>query len=305
MQHLLVTLLLSLICKSVSQGVETAFPTVLVIHGGYRPTLEADITLYRLAATSYLYSFFTQFDQVASQPLELVLWIDTSSYEDHIHVLENVLHNLEAFTEQLRQEYSWVKPKIKFSRGIAESYHRSLHDCENSAWCKYIMFTEDDWLFEHANIQHSALDLLDLMDHHNWVNYIRFTKREVNAILFDSPCVVEDQRLPIPLTSTGGFSNNAHLGRASAVQRLFDLVHDARTSSHKWGLECHQDMARHVTFAHAAAAAMPLFCLAASCGSQQSLHSGAFKQAVTCCTAHRCSKRLPYLTCYSAAASAA
>lgn len=237
-------LLLMLVCTCAKESKDSRFPVALIVHAGYRPTLGADVTLYRLAATSYLYSFFTQFKNTPPQPLEIVLWVDTSSYETHIDILEQLLHNLQSLIAELVSDYSWVKPRINFSRGIAESYHRSLRFCEEEDWCKYLMFTEDDWLFEHSNIKHSAVELLDLMDDHDWVNYIRFNKRELKAILFDSPCIVEDKRLPIPLTNTAGFSNNAHLCKAGAVQRLFELVHDARTSGQNWGLECHQDMAK-------------------------------------------------------------
>ena len=244
LQTLSVALLLMLVCTYAKADKDSRFPVALVVHGGYRPTLGADVTLYRLAATSYLYSFFTQFKKTPPQPLEIVLWVDTSSYEDHIDVLEQLLHNLQSLVKELVSDYGWVKPRINFSRGIAESYHRSLRFCGEEDWCKYLMFTEDDWVFEHSSIKHSAMDLQNLMDDHDWVNYIRFNKRELKAILFDSPCIVEDKRLPIPLTNTAGFSNNAHLCRAGAVQRLFELVHDARTSGQNWGLECHQDMGK-------------------------------------------------------------
>jgi len=65
----------------------------------------------------------------------------------------------------------------------------------------------------------------------------------------DSPCVVQDTHVPIPLTHTAGFSNNAHLCRVSAVQKLFDITHDARQAANNWGLECHQDMGKMGMFA--------------------------------------------------------
>ena len=37
---------------------EARFPIALVIHGVYRATVGTDITLYKLAITSYLYAFF-------------------------------------------------------------------------------------------------------------------------------------------------------------------------------------------------------------------------------------------------------
>lgn len=238
------TLLMLMLSSNAQLDKDNRFAVALVVHGGYRPTLGADVTLYRLATTSYLYSFFTQFKKTPPQPLEVILWVDTSSYENHIDVLEQLLHNLQLLITELTSDHIWLKPKINFSRGIAESYHRSLRMCVEEDWCKYLMFTEDDWLFEHSNIKHSAAEILDVMNDHDWVNYIRFNKRQLKPILFDSPCIAEDKRLPIPLTNTAGFSNNAHLCKAGAVQRLFELVHDARNSGHNWGLECHQDMSK-------------------------------------------------------------
>ena len=228
---------------------EARFPVALVVHGGYRPTMETDITLYKLAITSYLYSFFGQFEKTPREALEAYIWVDASSYEDHIDTLEGVLHNLQGLIEEVNQDYHWVRFSLRFSRGIAETYHRSLRLCEEKQWCSYLMFVEDDWMFEHSNIKHSATELLSLMQEHDWINYIRFNKRMITGILFDSPCVVQDDRVPIPLTHTAGFSNNAHLCRSSAVQKLFDITHDARQAANNWGLECHQDMGKMGMFA--------------------------------------------------------
>ena len=227
----------------------TRFPATLVIHGGYRPTMAADVTMYRLAVTSCLYSFFGQFDKTPREALEASIWVDASSYEGHINVLEGVLHNLQELVQEINDDYVWVKFSIHFSRGIAETYHRSLRLCEEKPWCSYVMFVEDDWMFHHPNIKHSAMELVNIMNSNDMVNYIRFNKRTINGILFDSPCVVQDGRLPIPLTHTAGFSNNAHLCRVSAIQKLFDITHDARQAANDWGLECHEDMGKMGMFA--------------------------------------------------------
>ncbi|MCJ1242448.1 hypothetical protein MMC14_010456 [Varicellaria rhodocarpa] len=237
------------VAEEVDNSKDIRFPTVLVVHGGFRPTMLTDVTMYKLSVTSWLYSFFGQFDKTPRKPLEALLWVDTSSYEEHLDVLEGVLHNLRALIVEINADYPWVKFSVRFSRGIAETYHRSLSTCQELPWCHYMMFTEDDWMFEHVNIKHSALELYDIMQDHDWVNYIRFNKRTLQAILFDAPCLVEDTRLPIPLTHTGGFSNNAHLCRVSAIQKLFDITHDARQAAHTWGVECHSDMGKIGMFA--------------------------------------------------------
>ncbi|MCJ1304951.1 hypothetical protein MMC08_007764, partial [Hypocenomyce scalaris] len=86
---------------------EARFPVALVVHGGYRPTMETDITLYKLAITSYLYSFFGQFEKTPREALEAYIWVDASSYEDHIDTLEGVLHNLQGLIEEVNQDYHW------------------------------------------------------------------------------------------------------------------------------------------------------------------------------------------------------
>ena len=230
-------------------GRNTRFPAMLVVHGGYRPNLGTDVTLYKLAITSYLYSFFGQFDKTPREAMEANIWIDASSYEDHINVLQGVLHNLEDLIEELKEDHVWVKLSVHFSRGLAETYHRSLWMCEQRPWCNYLMFVEDNWMFEYQNIEHSALELVDVMNSHDVVNYIRFNKRTITGVLFDSPCVVQDNRLPIPLTHTAGFSNNAHLCRASSIQKLFDITHDTRQAAHNWGLECFEDTRKMGMFA--------------------------------------------------------
>ncbi|KAL3149448.1 hypothetical protein ABBQ32_002239 [Trebouxia sp. C0010 RCD-2024] len=226
------------------KGTDARLPILLVVHGGYRPTLLTDVTLYKISVTSWLYSFFGQFGKTPREPMEALLWVDTSSYEEHVVVLEGVLHNLRGLILEVKADYPWVNFALRFSRGIAETYHRSLIICEEKPWCSYMMFTEDDWMFEYSSIKHSGLELLDIMQNHDWVNYIRFNKRTINPVLFDAPCVVEDTRLPIPLTHTAGFSNNAHLCRVRAIQKLFDITHDARQAANNWGLECHQDMGK-------------------------------------------------------------
>ncbi len=246
---LLLTTLTLAVAGDEEDAREARYPIALVIHGGYRPTMGTDITLYKLAITSYLYSFFCQFDKTPREALEAYIWVDASSYEEHVDVLEGVLHNLQNLIEEVNEDYTWVRFSLRFSRGIAETYHRSLRMCEEKGWCSYLMFVEDDWMFEYSNIKHSAMELLDLMQNHDWVNYIRFNKRQINGILFDSPCVVQDNRLPMPLTHTAGFSNNAHLCRAQAVQKLFDITHDARQAANNWGLECHEDMGKMGMFA--------------------------------------------------------
>ena len=164
-------------------------------------------------------------DKTPREPLEAYIWVDASSFEEHIDILEGVLHNLQRLIEEVSRDYYWVRFCMHFSRGIAETYHRSLRKCEEENWCSYLMFVEDDWMFEYTNIKHSAMELLALCQGHDWINYIRFNKRITTGILFDSPCVVQDTRGPIPLTHTAGFSNNAHLCRVSAVQKLFDITH--------------------------------------------------------------------------------
>lgn len=228
---------------------EARFPVTLVVHSVYRATLGTDITLCKLAITSYLYAFFGQFDKTPREALEAYIWVDASSYEDHVDILEGVLHNLQRLIEEVSRDYYWVRFSLRFSRGIAETYHRSLKTCEEESWCSYLMFVEDDWMFEYTNIKHSAMELLALFQGHDWINYIRFNKRITTGILFDSPCVVQDTHVPIPLTHTAGFSNNAHLCRVSAVQKLFDITHDARQAANNWGLECHQDMSKMGMFA--------------------------------------------------------
>lgn len=251
-QLLLLLLLAATVAADVAEdaeGPDVRFPVLLVVHGGYRPSLQTDVTLYKIAVTSWLYSFFGQFGKTPRQPLEALLWVDTSSYEEHVDVLEGVLHNLRDLILEVKADYPWVKLALRFSRGIAETYHRSLTVCEEKPWCSYMMFTEDDWMFEYSNVKHSGLELLDIMQNHDWVNYIRFNKREIKPVLFDAPCVVEDARLPIPLTHTAGFSNNAHLCRVGAIQKLFDITHDARQAAKNWGVECHQDMGKIGMFA--------------------------------------------------------
>ena len=246
----LLLLLLKLVVAGDEEDVKEArFPTALVIHGGYRPTMGTDTTLYKLSITSYLYSFYGQFDQTPREALEAYIWVDASSYEGNIDILEGVLHNLQDLMEEINEEYTWVRFSLRFSRGIAETYHRSLRFCEEESWCSYLMFVEDDWMFEYSNIKHTAMELLDVMQNNDMVNYIRFNKREIIGILFDSPCVVQDTRLPIPLTHTAGFSNNAHLCRAASIQKLFDVTHDARQAANNWGLECDQDMSKMGMFA--------------------------------------------------------
>jgi len=133
-----------------------------------------DITLYKLAITSYLYAFFGQSDKTPREALEACIWVDASSYEDHIDILEGVLHNLQSLIEEVSRDYHWVKFSLRFSWGIAETFHRSLRLCEEKSWCSYLVFVEDDWMFEYTNIKHSAMELLALVQGHDWINYIRF-----------------------------------------------------------------------------------------------------------------------------------
>ncbi|KAL0055024.1 hypothetical protein WJX82_005938 [Trebouxia sp. C0006] len=70
--------------------------------------------------------------------------------------------------EEVSRDYYWVRFCMRFSRGIAETYHRSLRKCEEENWCSYLMFVEDDWMFEYTNIKHSAMELLALCQDTNW-----------------------------------------------------------------------------------------------------------------------------------------
>lgn len=106
------------------------------------------------------------------------------------------------------------------------------------------MFTEDDFMYEHSSIKDSAAELLSVLKDYTRINYIRFNKRNNIVAVFDNPCITEDRNLPIPMTKTAGFSNNAHICRVDAVQRLFQLVHDAGVSGKNWGLECYHQAAR-------------------------------------------------------------
>ena len=61
-----------------------------------------DVTLYKLSVTSWLYSFFGQFDKT---PTEALLWVDTSSYGEHVDMLEGVLQNLQDLVLEINADY--------------------------------------------------------------------------------------------------------------------------------------------------------------------------------------------------------
>lgn len=97
---------------------------------------------------------------------------------------------------------------------------------------------EDDWMIKESSIHHSIAQITKLMDEYSIINYIRFNKRQNIPIYFDGPCLTEDVRLPMPMTSTSGFSNNPHISRAAVMHRLVHLTYDA-LSVNNWGLEAH------------------------------------------------------------------
>lgn len=89
-----------------------------------------------------------------------------------------------------------------------------------------------------TSIHHNIEQITKLMDDYSLVNYVRFNKRQNLPILFDSPCLSENVRLPMPMTATSGFSNNPHISRAAVLQTLVQLTYDA-LSINNWGLEKH------------------------------------------------------------------
>ena len=97
---------------------------------------------------------------------------------------------------------------------------------------------EDDWMMVETSIHHSIAQITKLMDDYSIINYIRFNKRQNVPELFDNPCLTEDVRLPMPMTSTSGFSNNPHISRAAVLHTLVHLTYDP-LSIHNWGLEEH------------------------------------------------------------------
>ena len=89
-----------------------------------------------------------------------------------------------------------------------------------------------------TSIHHSIAQITKLMDDYSVINYVRFNRRQNVPIINDSPCLTEDVRLPMPMTSTSGFSNNPHISRSAVLHTLVDLTYDA-LSINNWGLEEH------------------------------------------------------------------
>lgn len=233
-------------CSSVEDFIAAAdaelpheYPVMAAVQGGLRPNLLSDVSLYNISMSSYLHSFFRQHGLAPKQTLRAIFWVDDSSYKGREDVLGKVLINLEGLALALQSEHAFLKISIRVNLGMADGYIKTMQECLQKQDCQYVVFIEDDWMFESSSILHSQNELAALFDEHLFVNYLRFNKRPNQAWVSDAPCTVEDQSVNIPVTRTGGFSNNPHMLRPSAMSHLFRLTNSPKHAFHNWGLECH------------------------------------------------------------------
>jgi hypothetical protein len=94
----------------------------------------------------------------------------------------------------------------------------SLSLLEKNINSKYIFNLEHDWSIEkHINLN----KIMDIMDKYNYVNYIRFNKRN-NIIFdpFDSVLEKEDKITEIPLLKTWSYSGNPHIVRTEFFKKI-------------------------------------------------------------------------------------
>ena len=235
----------ALLLAAGANALEEGFPVALVIQGGFRPNIQADVTLYDIAIRSYMYALFEQHGLQPHQIMHGTIWLDSSSFDGQHRVLSGMLANLEQLLVGIHSRYPFLRMQIKFNKGMAEGYRTAMLDCIHESSCRYIVFLEEDWQLEHEHIVHSQQELVALFDQHDWINYLRFNKRPLKAWVSDAPCTLDDMRIQsVPVVNTGGFSNNAHMLRPEVMLELFELTNDLEHATHNWGVECHADNTR-------------------------------------------------------------
>ena len=228
-------------------------PISFAIHGGYRGNVPDIATLYLLAAASIMEELIHQHADKGCYSLRFAFWLDVGSFETHVASLNLAIAQLQDGMVRFAGRYSTAIVDLKFSHGIADTYSKALAGCVAESWCRYMFFIEDDYIIKLGSVSHSARDLVNLLDDQKQVNYVKFGT-EGTGDGWNGPCMKEDLSMGIPLTWMGGWVNNAHIGRATAMTALMSLVHDP-TATRNW-LECHHDhrrlslfsMCHHVTY---------------------------------------------------------
>ena len=158
----------------------------------------------------------------------LVYWsMDVQSFEAQSGTLNSQVHNLKRLGLSLAQRYPFLQFRFMFGSGISSTFRRSLKMCDESVWCQYVVFLEDDWLFEHTCVQQSLTEIMQILDTHTFMNYLRFNGA-ISRDNWDSPCLVSEERVTgaTKFLKGAGFSNNPHVSRASVMRKLFDVVYD-------------------------------------------------------------------------------
>lgn len=229
---------------------------MFAMQSALRHNMHTDISLYNLTVSNYLYAFFRQHRLVPQARLHGIIYVDDSSFLGQEKVLGTIIIKLEAFALALQAEYPFLKLQIRTSLGLGDAYLSTMHACLQKRDCRYVVFLEDDRIFDPEKISHSQGDLVELFDEHPFINYVRFKHKENHpaGLGWDGPCTVEDTSMKVPLRRTGAFANNPHMLRPGQVLKFLNITYSPVHARHNWGVECYDDARRPglYSFCHAA-----------------------------------------------------
>ncbi len=216
---------------SVSANSST-IPLILLIHAGFRQASSPDVSLHNISLSSFLYSFNDQWKLPphANADLQVYWSLDVQSFEPYPDALMQQVHNLQQLSLSFQKSHPFLQFHFLYDSGVASAYRRAVNLCESAWWCRYVFLLEEDWLFEHTTIVTPLADLIEILDQHTFMNYVRFNKFSNNfdGTIWDAPCLIRDLRIlsETPFLKGAGFSNNPHIARASSMQILVEEVFD-------------------------------------------------------------------------------
>ena len=123
----------------------------------------------------------------------------------------------------LAKEYKNIEI-ITTTDGIYHSIKNLTHNIDTD----YYLWWEHDWKFLNSM---ELSRFIEIMDKYDYINYIRFNKRENINVGCDRILKTADDISEMDLLITNGWSNNPYFGRASKMLCWYELM---ETSMNDW-----------------------------------------------------------------------
>lgn len=120
---------------------------------------------------------------------------------------------------------------VREKSGLKSNYLHAIGQCKTP----YMMFIEHDWLFL-RRVQVAAV--IETMDKHDFVNFIKFNVRRNDAHSFWDHFVCKEPRIAeLPLTQTSCWTNNPHIIRVAKFMDSWRAFIDEKPAKGADGLE--------------------------------------------------------------------